>query len=68
VSSRQTLDGQTNSVKKYRIRLSVNPSVYVRWLGTTLDGQTNSVKKYRIRLSVNPSAVRWLGTTLDGQP
>jgi hypothetical protein len=62
------LDGQTYSVKKYRIRLSVvNPSA-VRWLGTALDGQTDSVKKYRIRLSVvNPSAVRWLGTALDGQ-
>jgi hypothetical protein len=62
------LDGQTDSVKKYRIRLSVvNPSA-VLWLGTTLDGQTDSVKKYRIRLSaVNPSADRWLGTTLDGQ-
>jgi hypothetical protein len=44
-----TLDGQTDSVKKYRIRLSVVNLSAVRWLGTTLDGQTDSVKKYRIR-------------------
>jgi hypothetical protein len=52
------LDGQTDSVKKYRIRLSiVNPST-VRWLGTALDSQTDSVKKNRIRLSVvNPSTI-----------
>jgi hypothetical protein len=49
--------GQTDSVKKYRIRLSIiNPSSV--WLRTALDGQTYSVKKYRIRLSVVfPSAV-----------
>jgi hypothetical protein len=54
-----TLDGQTDSVKTNRIRLSVvNPSA-VRWLGTALDGQIDCVKTNRIRLSVvDPSAVR----------
>ena len=43
-------DGQTDSVKKNRIRLSVVIPSAVRWLGTALDGQT--------RLSVViPSAV-----------
>ena len=48
--ARNVLDGQTNSVKKNRIRLSVVIPSAVRWLGTALDGQT--------RLSVViPSAV-----------
>ena len=53
------LDGQTNSVKKYRIRLAVvNPSSVAGSSPDALDGQTNSVKKYRICLAVvNPSSV-----------
>jgi hypothetical protein len=64
----KSLDGQADSVKKYRICLSVVNLSAVRWLGKSLDSQTDSVKKYRICLSVvNLSAVRWLGTTFDSQ-
>jgi hypothetical protein len=64
------LDGQTDSVKKNRIRLSgVSPSA-VRLPGTRSTARQISKKdrvalyqKNRIRLSVvNPSSVRWLGT------
>ena len=62
------LDGQTDSVKKNRIRLSVVKPSAVRCLGMAFDGQTDSVKKNKIRLSiVKPSAIRCLGTALDGQ-
>jgi hypothetical protein len=65
------VDSQTDSVKKYRIRLSVVKSI--RSPLARNDSQTDSVKKYKIRLSVvKPvrcplSAVRWLGTALEGQ-
>jgi hypothetical protein len=58
------LDGQTYSVKKYRIRLSVvNPSAVAgsELRSKLLDGQTYSVKNKRICLAVvNPSTVTGL--------
>ena len=40
-----TFDSQTDSVKKYRIRLSVVNLSAVRLLEKSLDGQTDSLKK-----------------------
>ena len=57
------IDGQTNSVKKYRIRLSiVNPSAVAgsERRSTARRIQNSSVHRYQ-------SALRRLGTALDGQ-